>query len=388
MKSGLKSVTSVAALGLAALLLAGCGSASTAGSGSGQAAGLTAAQLTELQQKIDGYKRLPAFSPPGPAIHPSSLTGKKVLDLWSSSAIPFCKLVGDGVVQKLSSVGIKAQSYENQGQTSQWVSGLESGINGKFDAVNVGCGIDPATLQPQLQRLKAAKIPVISAHSYDKSQTPAPNLSAFVYAPYKLAGQLEADWVILQTKGRANVLVVDDVGSDVSTPALVEGLKGEFAKYCAATCKVNYQSVGIPDWATKIGPVVSAELTRNPDLQYVIPVYDGMVQFVEPEIRAAGKAGKVKIATFNASPPVMQLMQSGNIVDFEVGEDFNGLVGAITDQTLRVLLGGAPSPNEVAGMRIFDKGNASEVGQPPVFQQGYGNSAEMGFQALWSGQTG
>lgn len=389
MKNGRIFLTLVAGLALTGLLLTACGSGSgpSGASASGdQTTGLSDAQVTELQRKIDGYEKLPEFVAPGDSIDPSLLKGKKVLNVWSSSAIPFCKLVGDGVVQKLKSVGIQAQNYENQGQTSEWVAGLESAINGQFDAVNLGCGIDPATLQPQLQQLKSAGIPVISAHSYDQSQVPADNLSAFVYAPYKLAGELEADWVILQTRGRANVLVVDDVGSDVSTPALIEGIKGEFAKYCPETCKVTYQSVAIPDWANKIGPTVAAELTRNPGLQYVIPVYDGMVQFVEPEIRAAGKSDKVKIATFNASPPVMELLQSGEIVKFQIGEDFNWLVGAITDQTLRVLLGVTPSDKQVAGVRVFDKRNAADVGTPPTFEKGYGDSAEQGFQTLWSGQ--
>ena len=361
------------------IVLAGCSGSS--GDSSGQGSDLSPQAVTELQAKIDMYKQPPPFKAPGPPIDASKLTGKQILTVPSSSAVPFCQKIDEGLATVAKEYGVTATSYQNQGQPSQWAAGVESAQNQHAALLNVACGIDPAVLGPQIAAPNG-KIPVVGAHNYDPSQKPAPGLSALVYAQFKLAGELEADWTILQTKGHANVLVVDDVGSDVSTPPLIEGIKSQFAKYCPS-CKVNYQSVAIPDWSTKIQPAVSAELVRNPNLNYIIPVYDGMVQFVLPAITGAAAGDKVKIASFNATPSVLSTMKSNGIVQFDVGEYFNWAVGATLDQDFRVLLGLPPSNNEFAALRIFDTSNVSEAGSPPQFENGYGNAATTGFKKLW-----
>lgn len=381
-----------AKLALAALcsaaLVAGCASSNSgssgAGSGAGSGGGLSSQALSQLQAKIDKYKQLPAFTAPGPPIDPHKLAGKKILTVPSSSAIPFCQQVDDAMATVAKQYGLTAVAYENQGQPSQWAAGMSSASTMHANLVNLACGIDPAALNPQIQQAKQAGIKVVAAHNYDPSQTPVAGLDGIVNAQYKLAGELEADWTILKTHGHANVLVVDDVGSDVSTPALVSGIKQEFARYCSG-CKVTYQHVNIPDWANKIQPIVAAQLTASPNLNYIIPVYDGMVQFVLPAITAAGAQSRVKVATFNATPSVLTQMKNEGVVTFDVGEDFNWLARAILDQDFRVLLGTAPSKTEYAGLRIFDQSNMSEAGSPPSFQQGYGQSAQQGFSKLWSG---
>jgi ribose transport system substrate-binding protein len=370
-------------------VLVGCGDGGSGGGGSGGGSGggeaaISEQALAELQAKIDKYKKEPEFTPPGAPIDPRKLAGKRILTVPSSSAIPFCQQVDEGMTEVAKEYGVTAVAYENQGQPSQWAAGMTSARDTRADLVNLACGIDPAVLVPQIREAKQAGIKVVAAHNYDPTQKPVEGLDAVVHAQYKLAGELEADWTILQTKGNANVLVVDDVGSDVSTPALVAGIRQEFAKYCPS-CRVTFRSVNIPDWATKIQPIVAAELTRNPKLNYIIPVYDGMVQFVLPAITAAAAGDRVKIATFNATPSVLSQMKEQGIVTFDVGEDFNWLVRAILDQNFRVLLGEKPSTTQFAGLRIFDQTNVDEAGSPPRFQQGYGQSAQQGFEKLWSG---
>ncbi|HEY5299618.1 MAG TPA: hypothetical protein VIJ55_02975, partial [Acetobacteraceae bacterium] len=87
--------------------------------------------------------------------------------------------------------------------------------------------------------------------------------------------------------------------------------------------------------------------------------------------------------TFNATPAVLDMIRSGDVVTFEVGEDTTWLAGAILDQDMRILLGKPLIPNYVAGVRIFTKANVAAAGLPAKFGQGYGDGARLGYQALW-----
>jgi len=374
---------------LLTLALAGCaqgGDQGTTATGSGEKSALTDAQTTELQARIDKYKKLPEFPPHGEPFDAKKAAGKTIMTIPSSSALEFCHQVDLELATVAAEYGVKAVEYENQGQPNQWVAGMNAAQNSGANVVNIACGTDPAVLSPQTAQLKAAGIPVVAAHNYDPTKSElAPNLAGVVNAQYKTVGELQADWVILQTKGRANVLAIDDIGSDIATPELVSGIKQEFAKYCPQTCKVRHVSVPIPNWSTAISPVVAAELSRNPDLNYVIGVYDDMVKYILAPLTSAGATGRVKIATFNASPSVVKMIQEGDVVTFDVGEDSNGLARAIFDQDARVLVGMPPSKQSYAALRIFDKTNAKEAGSPPKFTSGYGTAAAEGYKKLWSG---
>ena len=382
-------LTSVTALfGLA---LSACGSSSSGSSGGSSsqstsstsqssAASISPAALAKMKQTIATYTNYPTFTAPGPPIDPKKLAGKTIFTVPFATTIPFCSGLDSEMTQLASQFGVTAESYPNQGQTSQWVAGLETALNRRPNLVNVFCGVDPADLQPQIAALNNAHIPVVSGHNSDPSAAPVPGIAATAYSNYHLAGQLEADWTIVQTDGKANVLVIKDV-SDPSTPPLIRGLQGEFNQ-CPA-CKVSYASVAVTNWGTQIGPVVASAINGNPNLNYIIPIYDGMVEAVIPPLVSTNAGNRVHVATFNATPSVVKLIQQHKFVTFDVGEDFNWVARAVLDQDFRVMLGQPPAKLSFAGMRIFDTQNASAAGSPPAYTNGYGTAAVTGFAKLW-----
>jgi ribose transport system substrate-binding protein len=91
----------------------------------------------------------------------------------------------------------------------------------------------------------------------------------------------------------------------------------------------------------------------------------------------------VKISTFNATPAVLDMMRTGDIVTFDSGEDTTWLAGAILDQDMRVLLKKPLIKDYAAGIRAFTKSDADAAGVPAKFGVGYGDSALKGYEALW-----
>ncbi len=257
---------------------------------------------------------------------------------------------------------------------------MNAAISQNANAIILLAGNDPASLQPQIKAAKAKGIPTIVAHLYDDKQKSAPNVGGLVNIPYNLAGQLIADQAIVDTKGKANALVVT-INQVKSTVPMVAGIKSEFAKFCKG-CKLTFTDVTIADVATKIQPNVQSALTGDPGINYVIALYDSAeAPFAAAAIRAAGRTGKVKIATFNGTPEIMKEVKKGDIITSDVGENLEWIGYAIVDQSMRIMGDLPPVKNARVPVRVFDKTNIASAG--PKFTGGWGNSYVSGYQKLW-----
>ncbi len=352
-------------------------------SGASRAAdtGLTPAARAELEKLLAGSTGESKFTAPGPAIDPSSLKGKLIFTIPTSSAIPFCDVVDRQMDEFAKRLGIRHEAWQTTAQLGQWVQGFTTAIAHKADLINVACGLDPSTVAPQIREAISKGIPVVAAHTYALGQTTLEDLSGIVYGAYIHAAELETAWVILKTEGKGNVLVIT-APSTANSPFIEKAITGMFAKYCP-DCKVRVAGVNAADWATKIGPTVQSAILADRDLNYVIPIYDGMVQFAVPAIITTGASERVKIASFNATPAVLDMIRTGDIVTFDSGEDTTWLAGAILDQDMRVLLKQPLIKDYAAGVRAFSKTDVEAAGVPAKLGVGYGDGALKGYEALW-----
>ncbi len=346
-----------------------------------QTSGLSAEQTTYLKQQIAAHTGESKFTPPGPAIDPSSLKGKSIFTIPLSTADPWCQVVDKQMEEFANRLGMHLSVWQNTGQLSQWVQGFDTAINNKVDLINVVCGLNPATVAPQIQAAKSHGIPVVAGHTYAIGQPTVSDLSGIVYGNYLEAAKLEIDWVILQTNGNANVLVITSP-STANSPYIQKTIEEEFAKHCSR-CKARYIGVNVSDWGTKIEPQVRSAILADKDLNYIVPIYDSMAQFVVPAILATGASNRVKVASFNALPAMLDMIRTTDIYTFDVGEDTGWLAGAILDQDMRLLLKKPLIPDYVVGLRIFTKDNVEEAGVPAKYGQGYGGSAVSGYESLW-----
>jgi ribose transport system substrate-binding protein len=347
------------------------------------AAGVTATSQswTGAQANLKRNKAVPKFVAPGPAFNAKARAGgKTIFIIPASSQVPFVSTIANHIKRISGQIGVRVTIWQNQGQPSQWVQGMNAAISQNASAIVLLAGNDPAGLQPQIKAAKAKGIPTIVAHLYDDNQPSAPNVGGLVNIPYKLAGQLIADQAIVDTKGKANALVVT-INQVKSTLPMVAGIRGEFRKYCSG-CKLKFTDVTIADIATRIQPNVQAALTADPGINYVIALYDSAeVPFVAAAIRAAGRIGRVKVSTFNGTPEMLKLVKQGDIVSMNVGENLEWIAYAVTDQSMRIMGKLKPVKNARVPVRVFDKSNINQAG--PKFTSGWGNSYVSGYRKLW-----
>ena len=387
------AVTAAAAATL--LTVAGCSSSGSSGSGagsSGSTAGgdsgtaYAAAQLAKLANE-------PSFTAPGTAIDVAKLKGKSVFVIPATS-----NDFDNGVEAQMKTIagqyGIKYTEYNNQGSPAEWVSGMNAAISQKPDLIILNTALDPRQVSAQLKQAKSAGIPVLATHFFDEDYskslgTPcggtaelcSAGLTATVNAPFNAATRVEADQVIADSKGKGHVMVI--TASDAApTAGMVEAAKDEFSQHCPG-CKVDVVDIPVSEWATKIQPQVQTALTSDPNLKYIMPLFDFGASFAASGINAGGKAGQVSIVSYNGTQNVLQLMAKGNSVLMDVGESLNWLGYAFMDQAFRVMAG-QPPVDEKTPIRAFTKANVGVLGSPPDITKGYGTSYADGYAKLWT----
>jgi ribose transport system substrate-binding protein len=124
------------------------------------------------------------FVPPGPPIDASSLKGKLIFTIPLSSSIPFCDIVDRQMGEFAQRLGLKHEAWQTAAQLGQWVQGFTTAIAHKADLINVACGLDPATVAPQIREALSRGIPVVAAHTYALGQPALDGLSGIVYGAY------------------------------------------------------------------------------------------------------------------------------------------------------------------------------------------------------------
>jgi ribose transport system substrate-binding protein len=338
--------------------------------------------LEKAKALIDEHLGAPKFVEPGKAFDAKAcMAGKKILVIPVTSANPFAQDIVNAMQAAAKEVGFKLDEWNNQGKPEQWVQGVEAGLNQKYDMIDLMGGTDPALLAPQIKEARAAGVKVVVTHYYDYSLTPPVPLDNSVQVDYQLVGRMIADWIAIKSNKKANVLII---GSDeiVATPPYVKALRDELALQCGAGCKSSYINAPIPEWSSKIQPSVQAALNADPTINYIVPIYDSMTQFVFPALKITGRAGSVKIATFNGTPFIIDAIQKGD-AEMDVGESVGWVGRGFVDADMRTLCNLDPVHHLLVPYHIFDADNAKEAGSPAQYDTGYGDVHVTGFRKLW-----
>ena len=356
-----------------ALNLAICGAAATSAH---------ADDLSYFEKQIAPFTKKPAFVAPGPAFDAQAcMKGKTILSIPVSSANPFTANIEKAMAAAAKKVGFKFTTWENQGQSSQWVQGMDTAVNQKVNLIDLLAGTDPRVLVPQVQAAQAAKIPVVASHYSGVEQTADVKKYADGDVPidYAKAGALLADWAIVKTKGHMNALVVIATGP-LSTNSMMSGIEAEL-KHCD-DCKTKVMNFPVPDWGTRITPGVQAALLADPTVNYIIVIYDSMSQFVVPAVTITGSQKRVGIDAFNGTPFVLGLVQQGQ-VEMDIGENLDWIGHAIIDAEMRRVCGLPLVSDPKIPFYIFTQDNAKDAGTPPKLSQGYGDAYVKGYADLW-----
>jgi ribose transport system substrate-binding protein len=377
----LNKKTLLATLVFSLALAAGCGNAEPTSKNETKEEANTSVNLENIEKEIAKYAAPPEFIAPGePFDAKAAMKGKTILSIPASSAIPFDKNIENAMKEVAKEVGFEFIEWENQGKQSEWAQGIQYGITKKVDVIDLLGGPDPDVLGPQIKAAQDAGIKVVTSVLTGFNQPAPPLVDANIPFQYSTAGKLLADWAILKTKGNANVLVI--TSNEVKAAKNeADGLIAELEKQCPS-CTATVVNVPLVDWATKIQTNVQSQLASNPKINYILPVFDSMSQFITPALTVAGATDRVKIATFNGTPFVLDMLREGK-VEMNLGQSLDWIGHAIMDAEMR-LIAGKEVPKDVhIPIYIWDKNNIEQAGNPAQDNKGYGEDYRKEYAKLW-----
>jgi ribose transport system substrate-binding protein len=350
--------------------------------GSDSAAESGGANIERAQQLVAKYQKLPTFTAPGPAFDAvKGMKGKKIMSIGVTDQIPLVKEIENEMAAQAKRIGFTFTHWQNQGKPDQWVQGINTAIGQKYDALDL-LGIDPKLVKPQIDKARAAGIKVISSHLAGFGWEIPSYIDGAVRLPYRQVGQILAAQSIVQNKGKVNALAV--VANDLaSSEDVVAGLREEFKADCPE-CKLTVVNVPSTQWTTGVQNEVSSGIQRDPNLNYLIPIYDAMTQYAVAGLAVAGKAGKIPMATFNGTPFALDLVREGKVT-MNIGESEAWIARAMIDANMRAAMG-QPVPDttyDKAPLLVFTKDNVETAGVPAKQSEGYGDAYQSGFDELW-----
>ena len=339
------------------------------------------ADMGAAKALIEQYSQLPTFEAPGPAFDAKScMADKKMFVIPLTNANPFNAAISQGFVDAAGMVGFELRDWETQLDPAGWIQGINTAVAEGFDLIDMQGGLPPEFLVPQITEARAAGVKATATHNWDATTQETPDfMDGATNTDYVTIGEIIAAWTMVQTGGKVNAIVL---GPDEITPTapLRDAILNYLADNCP-DCTTKYINVPVTEWATQGQPAVQNALLADPTVNYVLPVYDSMSQFIVPAIQIAGS--NAKIVSYNGTPFVLDMMRDGNIVEMDVGESLGWVGMAGTDANMRLLCGMDPVIKLNTPAYIFTDENIATAGNPATFNDGYGNVHIEGFKTLW-----
>jgi ribose transport system substrate-binding protein len=391
------SITSGAVLiATAALAVAGCGSSSSSSSSTsgGGATGTTSASssasagnsgLAHAQSVVTKYANpVSTYSlPTSPVKGLAKDKGKTVMYIPLLNAIPAFQITAGSLKAALAKVGMSEQVC-NGGANPTSVAGCLNQAKSQGDVGVITDAIPYGLAADAFHATAAAGIHVLITDQI--AQPGTVNGDKLNYQPGNInQPTLIADWIIADSKGKANAIVGEEMDSPSAQAYVTNGLQPEFKNYCSA-CTVKIQHV-TQSASNQIASATNSAILQTPGVQYYYTEFEDDLQPVLQGIQQSGKINSIKVEAATATIAGLQKLKAGQSVAGEVGDDVNYEGWADADDLFRMLTG-APVITENIPERIFDTANIGSVTLTPAAQasgEWYGDphGFQTGFAKLW-----
>lgn len=365
-----KSVASLVLAVLCAAALAACGSSSSpssAGGSSSSSAGASAsggsAGVAQAKQLVSQEEQPPKFTGPTSKVDIAKAKGKTVYYVSLTEEIPALHEWGVVLAQQLQEAGVHIQKCDAKGSPDGITSCLTQALAAK-PAMIIAQALDTKFIASYIAKAKSEGIKFVTAQTGTPGTPTVPGDVAEVTFDYPQVGRILADWFVADSGcKKGGPQIITSTSSRQPSAAEVAGMQSEIKKLCPSLSVPPVQNVLIPDWPTKLATTTRSLLTSNPNLDYILPLYDGMTIYMVPAINGILAAkSRVKVASFNATPVVIQNeLAKPSPLAADVGGPNQWYGVALADEALRVLAGQPPVVNEHVPLRLFTRDNVGTI---------------------------
>ena len=388
-----------AALAAAACVLAACsssggsgspassapppvGSSAAAPAPNGSASGSTGSGVEAAKQIVAEAEKPAVWRGPTESVDLSKVKGKSVYEISLTQQIPALAQWMTVTQQQLEAAGMKATICDAKGTPAGIIQCFQQGI-AQRPAVILAQALDTTFIHKYIAQANAAGIKVVT------SQTGVPGIPTTTGAvaeatvSYPQVGKLLAAYFAAQSNCTGYPQIITSTSSRQPSAALVGAMQKEISSLCPQVKATSVQNVLIPDQPTKLPTLTRSLLTQNSNLQYMVPIYDGMTIYMAPAIRSLGNKN-VQMFSFNATPVVMQTLLNKSALTADVGSPNQWFGYAQADQVLRAAAGAAPVADENLPLRLFTADNIGSIDPKADESTWYGSvDFACNYHKLW-----
>lgn len=346
--------------GVVAVATTGCGSSGGGGDdpttdGHADASNSCATEATKLVEQE--RKPLPFKAPPG-SVDMARMNGK-TLWLVSITNTPWVRQGTSGFMAAAKAVGASGKFFDAKGNITLANQGVATAVQQRAGGI-VLLNVEPKNVAGQLEKAKAAGIPVIDVHVGDPDAPLAPGVFAHVTSDWTGIGKIFAHYMLAQTGCKLNALII----SAKVIPILANAQKGtvaEIERLCPK-CTTHTQWMDLSTIATSLGRLAQTALSRDPKINYVTPMADAFASLVEPGITQAGK--QIPIISHDGTDAALKEVRAGNgLLKATVAEPPPAFFGwAFVDQLGRAVAGQKSAdwnlPNQIIDKTNIGKSDA------------------------------
>lgn len=291
-----RRVGALAALLSLALLAGACGGDDDADTdskgGSSNGGGDTSTQVADAKERSDALLAEPKELRTTEPLSKKPEAGKTVA--WLQCSQSSCGVIGDGVTAAAEVLDWKINRIDfSNTDPESIITAMDQAVDSKPDAIALS-GVPSERYEVALERANEAGIPVITGAVIDEVGGMDGNGIVGLVgggASYEEGASIVADWVIADSDGKANVLIVtaDDF------PIIKfesEAVQAHLDEACDG-CKYTVLNQAVADIATNTPNNVVSALQQDPTIDYVYFGFGDLSRGVAPAISAAGLDAQV-----------------------------------------------------------------------------------------------
>lgn len=340
----------VATSALVALALTGC--ASGGGNEAPEAGGGSSDCIAAVQPAVDAGLEPSPLVAPTESLDLAALAGKNIWYITNSHN-QFSTEMAGGVEEAGEAAGVKITVFDGQNSTSRYSEGINQAVAQGADGI-ILMAIQPAVVAEDLKAAEAAGVQVLSTLNGDPDEPVEPGTFGNFTADYTSDGRLMAQWVLADSGCTASSVVIQSSPVHVWDLA-TKGFEAATEEYCPDDCSVEVIDLDPANIANDLGNQLQTKLQTNPDIDYVIPVWDSAIPLVAPVVATAGRP--ITVFAHDGITESLELIAAGQDQHGTLAMAPSAWIGwAAFDEVARAILG-EPSPGYVIPTRLVTPDN-------------------------------
>jgi ribose transport system substrate-binding protein len=282
----------------------------------------------------------PSFEGPTTPVTPKS--GVTVADVLAGAQFEGVQLMSKGLTEASEAMGWTVTEYDGKGTVNGMNEAIKQATAADPDVLVLN-SIDPRPVQAALKGAEAAGIEIVSGlGGYDE---PNPKLEFSgvqakfdVMSNFTEMGKAAADWIIADSKGKADVLLFVDTEYP-SNVLFNEGANEELEAKCPECTIAGNTKFLAAETATTLGPNTVSALRSDPSIDYVVASSDPFVTAQATSITQAGLQDKVSLISNGGYAPNLELIRKQDVQKATVAFDPVYVGWATADQIARLTAG-------------------------------------------------